>query len=221
MAIAELDILYRGPLASCNYDCGYCPFAKRRDSREALHRDATALGRFIGWVEAQRHRSIAVLFTPWGEALIRAVYRTAMIRLSHMSHVRTVAIQTNLSCRTGWMADCAAGRAAFWCTYHPGEVSLSAFLRKCREMDMLGVRYSVGMVGKKEHWAALSRLRKALCPDVYLWVNAFKDEGPGYYSAADVALLASIDPLFEINLAGVRSLGRACHAGEIAISVDG
>ena len=31
-----MKILYRGPLASCNYDCPYCPFAKRRDSTEQL-----------------------------------------------------------------------------------------------------------------------------------------------------------------------------------------
>jgi DNA-binding CsgD family transcriptional regulator len=30
----KLDILYRGPLASCNYGCEYCPFAKRKDTRE-------------------------------------------------------------------------------------------------------------------------------------------------------------------------------------------
>ena len=32
----NFSILYRGPLASCNYDCPYCPFAKRRDSRAQL-----------------------------------------------------------------------------------------------------------------------------------------------------------------------------------------
>ena len=31
-----MRILYRGPLASCNYDCPYCPFAKRRDSADQL-----------------------------------------------------------------------------------------------------------------------------------------------------------------------------------------
>ena len=45
----DLTILYRGPLASCNYDCPYCPFAKRRDSREQLRADRAALERFAGW----------------------------------------------------------------------------------------------------------------------------------------------------------------------------
>ena len=35
----NLSILYRGPLASCNYDCPYCPFAKRRDDPAALRAD--------------------------------------------------------------------------------------------------------------------------------------------------------------------------------------
>ncbi len=32
-------ILYRGRLASCSYDCAYCPFAKRRDTRDTLRRE--------------------------------------------------------------------------------------------------------------------------------------------------------------------------------------
>ena len=48
----ELSILYRGPLASCDYDCGYCPFAKRRDSPETLRADRAALERFVAWVTA-------------------------------------------------------------------------------------------------------------------------------------------------------------------------
>ena len=66
-----LSILYRGPLASCNYGCGYCPFAKRHDTREALARDYAALARFIDWIEARPADRFKVLFTPWGEALIR------------------------------------------------------------------------------------------------------------------------------------------------------
>ncbi|MEV6932728.1 hypothetical protein AB0M46_50690, partial [Dactylosporangium sp. NPDC051485] len=31
------------PLASCNYDCPYCPFAKRRDPPERLRADRAAL----------------------------------------------------------------------------------------------------------------------------------------------------------------------------------
>ena len=48
-----LTILYRGPLASCNYDCAYCPFAKRRESAAELAADRRALERFVDWVSAR------------------------------------------------------------------------------------------------------------------------------------------------------------------------
>lgn len=47
-----LTVLYRGPLSSCNFDCGYCPFAKRRDPPAELRVDRLALERFLGWCEA-------------------------------------------------------------------------------------------------------------------------------------------------------------------------
>ena len=49
----SLSILYRGPLSSCNYACGYCPFAKRRETAAELARDRTALERFVAWVAAR------------------------------------------------------------------------------------------------------------------------------------------------------------------------
>src|SRR5262245_8293830 len=86
-AAGELMLLYRGPLASCNYDCPYCPFAKRRDSREELAADRAALERFTGWIEQKpnKHR-FSILFTPWGEGLVRSWYREALVRLSHQPH---------------------------------------------------------------------------------------------------------------------------------------
>ena len=45
-----IRMLYRGPLASCNYDCPYCPFAKRRDPPELLRADRAALTRFVAWM---------------------------------------------------------------------------------------------------------------------------------------------------------------------------
>ena len=50
-------MLYRGPLASCNYDCPYCPFAKRRDRPEQLRADREALARFDGWVSENPTRT--------------------------------------------------------------------------------------------------------------------------------------------------------------------
>src|SRR5690606_26196350 len=91
----HLTLLYRGPLASCDYDCPYCPFAKRRDSPGTLRADRAALERFTEWVAARAEQApgtrFSVLFTPWGEGLVRSWYRRAMVRLSHLPHVERVA----------------------------------------------------------------------------------------------------------------------------------
>jgi len=215
----DLSILYRGPLASCNYACSYCPFAKRKDSRAALARDRAQLERFVEWV-AERGGSVSILFTPWGEALIRRYYRAAMARLSHMPNVKRVAAQTNLTFPLDWISACDRGRLALWCTYHPSETARETFLARCRSLDERGTRYSVGIVGLKEHFAEIEAVRRALDPKVYLWINAYKRQ-PGYYAPADIDRLAAIDPLFELNNQVWQSRGRSCRAGHTAITVDG
>lgn len=216
----ELSILYRGPLSSCNYDCAYCPFAKQRDSAAELKEDQRALERFIGWVETRADIRISVLFTPWGEALIRRWYREAIVRLSQTPHVPKVAIQTNLSCPLDWLSDSDLSAVGLWCTFHPSQTTRSEFLAQCRLLDQLGVRYSVGTVGLKPDFDEIKRLRQELQPDVYLWINAYKRE-TGYYSDSDVRTLEQIDPLFHLNTKYHSSLGRSCRCGTSVISVDG
>jgi MoaA/NifB/PqqE/SkfB family radical SAM enzyme len=216
----KLSILYRGPLSSCNYACRYCPFAKHRESREEHERDGRALERFVDWVEGRRKDRISVLFTPWGEALIRRRYQAALIRLTTLPNVDKAAIQTNLSCRLDWVEDCDKSRLALWATYHPSQTTRARFLARCRELDERGVRYSVGAVGLKEQIEEIEALRRELRPDVYLWVNAYKRR-PEYYQAEDIRRLESVDPLFPINNTDHPSRGRACRAGETVISVDG
>src|SRR6185436_20891640 len=80
------SILYRGPLTSCNYECGYCPFAKTRNTREELQEDARQLRRFTEWVGGRREE-IGILFTPWGEALPHEAYQNALCDLSHLPNV--------------------------------------------------------------------------------------------------------------------------------------
>ena len=101
MARAHLDILYRGPLASCNYACPYCPFAKRRDSRETLRRDADQLARFVDWAGGQTRRTLGILFTPWGEALIRPAYRAAMASGDYDSAAEVQAEMATIARRLG------------------------------------------------------------------------------------------------------------------------
>ncbi|MEW6281723.1 MAG: STM4011 family radical SAM protein [Candidatus Eremiobacterota bacterium] len=216
----ELTLLYRGPLSGCNYDCPYCPFAKRRESRTDRERDERALERFLAWVEDQRHRRLSVFFTPWGEALVRACYRRALVRLTGLSHVRRAVIQTNLSCGLDWVHRCDRSRLALWCSFHPGQVDRKRFLSRCLELHAEGVSFSVGVVGLREHLEPASLLRAELPPEVYLWVNAFK-RLPGYYSRDEAAAWTALDPLFPLNHARHPSLGRPCHTGERVVSVDG
>lgn len=213
----DLTILYRGPLASCDYDCPYCPFAKRRDSREQLRADRAALERFSHWVTESGDR-LSILFTPWGEGLVRSWYRRALVELSHLPRVRRVAIQTNLSCRTDWLADADPDTLALWCTYHPGQTPYERFTAKCADLVHKGIRFSVGVVGFPDHLAAARRLRADLPEHVYLWVNA--PEGH-QLSDAEAAAWSEIDPLFDYSLHPHRSAGMPCRTGGSVISVDG
>ena len=218
-----LALLYRGTLSSCNYACDYCPFAKKQDSRAVLARDAREVGRFTEWVAAQ-DRAISVLFTPWGEALVRRHYRTAMHILATLPNVRQVALQTNLSGPLSWLADmdeASCAKIGLWCTYHPDQTTLARFVERCARLDAIGVRYSVGVVALREHYDAIRALRAALPSHIYLWLNAYDRRGPGYYAADDLAWLDAIDPWFAQSRRPAPSRGKGCLAGEAALSVDG
>jgi len=213
-----LRMLYRGPLASCNYDCPYCPFAKRRDPPERLRADRAALERFTGWVR-DFGEPVEVLFTPWGEGLTRSWYRAALVELSQLGHVGRVAIQTNLSARLdGWLGAADSTKLAFWCTYHPGQTTIERFLAACATLRRHGLRHSVGIVGLAEHHAAALELRERLDPEVYLWVNAADGHT---YSAAEEAAWTAVDPLFGYSVRPHASLGRACRTGDDVVSVLG
>lgn len=219
MSETPLSILYRGSLLSCNYDCGYCPFAKSQDSRESLTKDAAELSRFVDWI-SQQTRPIRILFTPWGEAFIRRYYQEAMIRLGQMPHVKRIAIQTNLSLSTQALKRCQSAALALWCTYHPSQISREAFLEKCRWMRAEGMRFSVGMVGNRNELDEIAAMREALPADVYLWVNANRDEQADY-RPQELDVLRQLDPLFEHNLHQYPSAGKPCNTGSHLISVDG
>jgi hypothetical protein len=215
----ELSVLYRGPLASCNYGCVYCPFAKRVDSRAQLRADEAAWWRFVAWVERNGDWRLGVFVTPWGEALTRRWYRDGLARLSRLAHVTRAAVQTNLSSPLDWLAEAEPSRLGLWCTYHPEWTTREAFLARCARLDEARVSYSVGVVGFPRFLAEAQALRAALREDVYLWVNAARREV--VYDAEAVERWSAIDPLFAWNLRAHPSRGRACRTGEHAISVDG
>jgi len=214
-----LNILYRGPLESCNYDCSYCPFAKKKNTRAELQYDKMCLDKFVKWV-SQQDRNISILFTPWGEALIRRYYQEAIGELSHMGHVKKVAIQTNLSSRLKWLEKTNKKHTALWTTFHPTEISVEQFLQKCNQLLQMEVKFSVGIVGKKENFDFAKQLREELPNSVYFWVNAYKRE-PDYYSKKDIEFLNQVDPLFNWNNTIYQTKGKACFAGETSLSIDG
>lgn len=214
----RLDILYRGPLASCNYGCEYCPFAKRKDTREQLATDRAQWERFVERVASLDDVQAGVLVTPWGEALIRRWYQQGLARLSHLPHVTRVAAQTNLSGSLDWIRDANPERLALWCTYHPEWTTLDDFLAQTARLDAAGVQYSVGVVGQREYADAARALRAALPASTYLWINAVKALR---YTADEIAAWTALDPLFELNVQRWPSRGSACGAGQRAITVDG
>ena len=214
-----LNILYRGPLESCNYDCHYCPFAKKKNTRAELQYDQACLDKFVDWVGEQQ-QPIGILFTPWGEALIRGYYQQAIIRLSQMPQVKKVAIQTNLSSRLSWLAATDKSKVALWTTFHPTEISVTKFLEKCNQLINNAISFSVGIVGKKENFDYATQLRAALPKSIYVWVNAYK-RVTNYYTPEDIDFLQQIDPLFHLNNTIYSTKGKACFAGETSLSIDG
>ncbi len=215
-----LRILYRGKLASCNYDCSYCPFAKRKDTRATLARDAADLERFVHWVR-EYQRPIEILFTPWGEGLVREHYVEALVEMSHIPHVRRVAIQTNLSSNLKWLNRADPATLAFWCTFHPTQITRSKFLARLERVRTAGFRFSVGVVAAHEHFGDIESLRRELLPDEYLWINALSPRPADYYTSSQLDFLSNIDPHFSFNASPPPSLGATCRAGDTSISVDG
>ncbi|NQX67653.1 STM4011 family radical SAM protein [Paenibacillus alba] len=215
-------LYYRGSISSCNYDCPYCPFSKNKDNAQTLAKDRLQVGTFVNWVKDQEqegHR-LSLFFNPYGEGLTHRWYREAMIELSHMAHVDKVAIQTNLSAKLDWTDDLNPHKAAFWASYHPGQTEEAKFLQQCLALHKRAIPFSVGSVGVRSAFAALSSLRRILPADVYMWVNAFKDH-KNYYTDDDIDFLTRLDPHFNRNAVDYESFGRDCLAGEDVFYVQG
>ncbi|MFF2019250.1 STM4011 family radical SAM protein [Paenibacillus sp. NPDC058177] len=215
-------LYYRGTLTSCNYDCPYCPFGKTRDSAATLAKDREGVERFVQWAGDQGksgHR-LSIFFNPYGEGLTHRWYKDAITTLAGMEHVDKVAIQTNLSARLDFTAGLDPAKVAFWATYHPGQVEEERFLAQCMKLYNSGIPFSVGSVGVRSAFPAITSLRTSLPEDVYLWINAYKDR-PDYYTAEDLAYLRGLDPHFEINATDYESLGKFCSAGSTVFYVQG
>lgn len=216
----KLSVLYRGPLASCNYACCYCPFSKRTETAGQLERDRAALSRFTDWLGRQDRHEWKVLITPWGEALVRSWYRDAMALVSHMPHLASVAVQTNLSCGLQWLARCRVDRVSLWATWHPRETTCEAFVRKVEQVREQGVRICVGVVGVPEFMDDILCLQKQLPRGVYLWINAQQPRSRPY-TVEETDRFQAIDPQFLLSARRQPSFGQHCPAGELSFTVDG
>jgi MoaA/NifB/PqqE/SkfB family radical SAM enzyme len=215
----QLSFLYRGPLESCNYGCTYCPFAKKVDSRADLAKDKASLERFQAWVTARTSDRIGILFTPWGEGLIRRWYQDAIVAFSHVEHVDKVAIQTNLSCPLEWTRRTNPTKVALWATYHPEWTERATYIEKVQALRDRGIGVSCGVVGFRRFAAEIEALRADLPSEVYLWINAAKSSET--YEEADVLRFEAIDPHFRTNTVRHPSAGRSCRAGASVVSIDG
>ncbi len=215
----ELSILWRGPLDSCNYGCGYCPFAKHPSRPDVLARDRQDFTRFIAWVREHPERPVRILCTPWGEALVHSWYREGLAELSHLSHVRQAAIQTNGSASWNWLSNAVAHRIGLWITWHPTEISAERFVAQLGPVLAAGVPCSVGCVGVPAHVSLIEDLRARLPAAVGMWINALKPLPA--YTADQIARLTRIDPHLHLTMKAHASRGQTCRTGRSVISIDG
>ena len=216
----NLTVMYRGPLTSCNYACSYCPFAKRVESKSRLRKDKDSLARFVDWIAAETEIRWKILFTPWGEALVRKWYQNSVQILTQLPHVEQVAAQTNLSWGTDWLDQCDPDKSAFWATFHPTETALDRFVEKVSEIDHRRMFVSVGMVAMTEQLPHIGAIRKCLPQHIQLWLNA-RQPRPRPYTAEELAFLVGIDPDFPATIKRHRSRGLPCRTGENVFTVDG
>jgi MoaA/NifB/PqqE/SkfB family radical SAM enzyme len=229
----HVQVLYRGPLESCNYGCRYCPFAKRRESAAAVRVDRIALNRFVEWATSMGSldslNTMDILFTPWGEALHRARYQKALATLVQLHHVETVGVQTNLSVIPTWAEELTGSirnKIGLWATWHPSEATMLAFVQRVERTVGLGINVSVGIVATRANLPLIASFAEALEKrgSSLQWINAYKKgfrTPPGYYQAHEIQTLSGFDRWFKTDLVGERSIGRPCATGTHTVSIEG
>lgn len=206
----ELELLYRGSLKSCNYQCSYCPFSKRRMSERELKRDQEQWEQFVRTMEenADRLKIRSLMVIPYGEALIHAWYWEGLGRLGAIPGIQATGAQTNLSFSVSESLKClkeAGGKCEklyLWATFHPEMVSVEAFSETCRTLLQEGIHLCAGAVGVPKNIRLLQELRAALPGDLYLWINRM-DGLRRSYTREETEQFLEIDPYFTRELAEV------------------
>lgn len=214
----ELELMYRGSLRSCNYQCSYCPFSKRRSSDRELLKDREQWTKLLGRLEegAEGGSIRSFLLVPYGEALLHPWYWEGLARISRLPGLRGVGAQTNgsfpvensleLFCRAGGDLD----RLRLWISFHPEMTSVEEFVKTCRQLHRAGVRLCVGGVGVPENLPVLKKLRRELPEELYLWINRM-DGMRRAYTEEEAEAFRRIDPYFPRELAMVPADPEECQ----------
>jgi hypothetical protein len=218
----KIVIYYRGLLRSCNYRCSYCPFGKRRPSKARLERDAAALSRFCGRVN-ELGPDLSIMLAPRGEALIHGYYWEALARLCGYANISQAACQTNASFSveefSGRLSGCR-DKLRLWCSFHPSQTSLDAFLARCMLLYEKGFSLCAGAAGDPANAALIAELRRRLPPEIHVWINAMEGM-KRLYTEAEKTAFARIDPHFSLETAARPADTAKCYAGRRGFFIGG
>ncbi len=218
----EYTLYYRNFLKYCNYSCFYCPFSKYSLNNEELEKDIKYFEKFIKYIK-NSDDTFRIFIAPKGEILNFEHYKNGISELSKMNNLKEIVIQTNLSGDLTWLNSVDKAKVILWTTYHPDETGLEEFYSQIKTLHNMNIKFSVGSVGIKENFPALSELNNKLenfrIHKPYFWVNAYKDK-KDYYSDEEIEFLVSLDPLFELNSKNYLSKGLECKTGNNVFWVE-
>lgn len=221
-----MQIYYRGEINFCNYKCEYCPFSKKKPTSYIINKDKKYLCQFVDKLENENPKeNVAIMFLPYGEAMNLEYYHYALGRLSRLSYVDQIGIQTNMSfdkdnfIKNFNLAGGIKNKLNFWGTFHPSMISVDDFLKECNQLINLNIKFSVGAVGVPENITIIEELRGKLPDDIYLWINKM-DGLKRRYSDDEIRRFRKIDIFFENELRRIRSNVNHCK-GNFFIKSDG
>lgn len=217
-------VYYRGAIDFCNYRCSYCPFAKRTARKEILTRERELLERLYHRIRTLD--DVALMMTPYGEALIHDFYQEELARMAALPNVKKVGVQTNLSFDAEEFLRRTDGfleKIALWATFHPECTTTDAFAEKANRLASR-TALSAGMVATGENGGEIRRLRALLSPNIYLWLNAM-DRRRTSFQASTIDALQTVDPMFGFEFARRRECRSDsgflhCHSRE-HLYIDG
>lgn len=219
-------LYYRGKLKSCNYECGYCPFRKKKASREELAEDRNALYQFKEWITSDKGRKIKnIMFLPYGEALVLPYYQEMISELAKCAQIENIGCQTNLSFSTEEFIKLfnekeQLRKIHLWCSFHPTQIGVNDFLSQCERLSREEMTYCVGAVGDTRNIELLKKLKSSLPEKVSFWINGM-DGRKREYKDGDIEAFTSLDPFFPLELKERKSEILKCSGGRTRLFVNG